>query len=117
MPEYIKKRFGGDRIRIYLSCLSLILYVFTKISADLFSGALFIRQSVDIDLYLAVVILLVIAAAFTIGGGLTAVIWTDFIQTIIMLIGAFYLMIIGTLIEKHCNFKLCFYFLFVKRIS
>jgi hypothetical protein len=32
MPEYIKKRFGGDRIRIYLSCLSLILYIFTKIS-------------------------------------------------------------------------------------
>ena len=28
-------------------------------------------------------------------GGLTAVIWTDFIQTIIMIIGAFILMIIG----------------------
>ena len=32
MPEYIKKRFGGDRIQIYLSVLSLILYIFTKIS-------------------------------------------------------------------------------------
>ena len=32
MPEYIKKRFGGDRIRIYLSVLSLLLYIFTKIS-------------------------------------------------------------------------------------
>ncbi|KAG2470707.1 SC5A2 protein, partial [Polypterus senegalus] len=32
MPEYLKKRFGGQRIRIYLSILSLMLYVFTKIS-------------------------------------------------------------------------------------
>jgi len=34
MPEYLKKRFGGQRIRIYLSVLSLILYVFTKISVS-----------------------------------------------------------------------------------
>ncbi|TSM12499.1 Sodium/glucose cotransporter 1 [Bagarius yarrelli] len=32
MPEYLKKRFGGRRIRIYLSVLSLVLYIFTKIS-------------------------------------------------------------------------------------
>jgi len=34
MPEYLKKRFGGHRIRIYLSVLSLFLYVFTKISVS-----------------------------------------------------------------------------------
>jgi len=32
MPEYLRKRFGGQRIRVYLSVLALILYVFTKIS-------------------------------------------------------------------------------------
>lgn len=32
LPEYLAKRFGGQRIRIYISVLSLILYVFTKIS-------------------------------------------------------------------------------------
>ena len=79
----------------------------------MFSGALFINESIEINLYVAVVVLLIISAAFTIGGGLTAVIWTvgyliknltlfnnyflkDFIQTIIMLLGAFYLMIVGT---------------------
>ena len=36
MPEYIKKRFGGERIRIYLSVLSLLLYIFTKISVNNF---------------------------------------------------------------------------------
>lgn len=75
MPEYIKKRFGGDRIQIYLSVLSLILYIFTKISADLFSGALFIKLALDFDLYFSIGILLLISAFFTIGGGATAVIW------------------------------------------
>ena len=32
MPEYLKKRFGGDRIRITLTVFSLIAYIFTKIS-------------------------------------------------------------------------------------
>ncbi|XP_070209339.1 sodium/glucose cotransporter 2-like isoform X2 [Littorina saxatilis] len=32
MPEYLRKRFGGQRIRIYPSVLALLLYVFTKIS-------------------------------------------------------------------------------------
>lgn len=31
MPEYLGRRFGGKRIRIYISVLSLILYIFTKI--------------------------------------------------------------------------------------
>jgi len=44
MPEYMRKRFGGQRIRVYLSVLSLLLYVFTKLSADLFAGGLFITQ-------------------------------------------------------------------------
>ncbi|XP_067649722.1 sodium/glucose cotransporter 4-like [Haliotis asinina] len=96
MPEYLRKRFGGQRIRIYLSVLALILYVFTKISADLYSGAIFLTQAMpELNLYVAVIILLVIAALFTIGGGLTAVIWTDFIQTVIMVIGAFILMVMS----------------------
>ena len=35
LPEYMNKRFGGNRIRIYLSALSLVLYIFTKISVIL----------------------------------------------------------------------------------
>ncbi len=32
MPEYLRRRFGGQRIQVYLSVLSLLLYIFTKIS-------------------------------------------------------------------------------------
>uniref|UniRef100_A0A3B4Z662 Sodium/glucose cotransporter 1 n=1 Tax=Stegastes partitus TaxID=144197 RepID=A0A3B4Z662_9TELE len=92
MPEYLKKRFGGSRIRIYLSVLSLFLYVFTKISADMFSGAIFINQALKLNIYLAVVLLLLITALYTVTGGLAAVIYTDTLQTIIMVVGSFILM-------------------------
>jgi hypothetical protein len=39
LPEYMMKRFGGTRIRVYLAALSLILYIFTKISVR-YSGVL-----------------------------------------------------------------------------
>ncbi|XP_037340483.2 sodium/glucose cotransporter 1-like [Pungitius pungitius] len=92
MPEYLKKRFGGQRIRIYLSVLSLFLYVFTKISADMFSGAIFINQALGLNIYLAVIMLLLITALYTVTGGLAAVIYTDTFQTVIMVVGSFILM-------------------------
>ncbi|XP_008422299.1 sodium/glucose cotransporter 1-like [Poecilia reticulata] len=92
MPEYLKKRFGGQRIRIYLSVLSLFLYVFTKISADMFSGAIFIQQALGLNIYVAIIALLAITALYTVTGGLAAVIYTDALQTIIMVIGSFLLL-------------------------
>ncbi|CAH2295409.1 sodium glucose cotransporter 1 [Pelobates cultripes] len=92
MPEYLRKRFGGDRIRVYLSVLSLLLYVFTKISADMFSGGIFIQQAMGINIYIAIVMLLLITALYTVTGGLAAVIYTDTLQTVIMLVGSFILM-------------------------
>ncbi|KAL1790374.1 Sodium glucose cotransporter 1 [Sigmodon hispidus] len=91
MPEYLRKRFGGKRIQIYLSVLSLLLYIFTKISADIFSGAIFINLALGLDIYLAIFILLAITALYTITGGLAAVIYTDTLQTAIMLVGSFIL--------------------------
>ena len=60
--------------------------------ADLYAGALFITQATQIKgnaaIYIAILILLAIACIFTVAGGLTAVIWTDFVQTILMIAGA-----------------------------
>ncbi|TRZ16069.1 hypothetical protein HGM15179_011040 [Zosterops borbonicus] len=94
MPEYLQKRFGGQRIQIYMSVLSLIVYILTRISADIFAGALFIQVSLGWNLYLSTVLLLAVTAVYTIVGGLTAVIYTDLMQTIIMVVGAFVLMFI-----------------------
>lgn len=95
MPQYLKKRFGGQRIQVYMSVLSLILYIFTKISTDLFSGALFIQMALGWNLYLSTAILLVVTAVYTITGGLMAVIYTDALQTVIMVGGALVLMFLG----------------------
>ncbi|XP_014691204.1 probable glucose sensor protein SLC5A4 [Equus asinus] len=92
MPEYLKKRFGGERLQIYLSVLSLFIIVVLRISSDMFSGAIFIKLALGLDLYLAIFILLAVTAIYTITGGLASVIYTDTLQTIIMLIGSFILM-------------------------
>ncbi|XP_077038604.1 sodium/glucose cotransporter 4 [Agelaius phoeniceus] len=95
LPEYLKKRFGGQRLQIYTSVLSLILYIFTRISTDIFAGALFIQTALGWNLYLSTVVLLAVTAVYTIAGGLTAVIYTDVLQTLIMVLGALVLMFIG----------------------
>uniref|UniRef100_A0A8U7N4U5 Sodium/mannose cotransporter SLC5A10 n=1 Tax=Corvus moneduloides TaxID=1196302 RepID=A0A8U7N4U5_CORMO len=88
MPEYLQRRFGGERIQMYLSSLSLLLSIFTKISTDLYSGALFVQVCLGWDLYLSTVLMLVVTGLYTIAGGLAAVIYTDALQTLIMVLGA-----------------------------
>ncbi|XP_023933473.1 sodium/myo-inositol cotransporter isoform X2 [Lingula anatina] len=92
MPEYLKKRFGGSRLRVYFAFLSLILYIFTKCSVDLYTGGLFIQQSLKWDLYLSILVLILVTAILTITGGLTAVIYTDTLQAFLMVGGALTLM-------------------------
>uniref|UniRef100_A0A8B9Y7Z5 Solute carrier family 5 member 4 n=1 Tax=Bos mutus grunniens TaxID=30521 RepID=A0A8B9Y7Z5_BOSMU len=92
MPEYLRKRFGGKRLQVYLSILSLFICVALRISSDIFSGAIFITLALGLDLYLAIFILLALTAIYTITGGLASVIYTDTLQTAIMLIGSFILM-------------------------
>ncbi|XP_043091672.1 sodium/myo-inositol cotransporter 2 isoform X2 [Puntigrus tetrazona] len=92
MPEYLQKRFGGKRIQLFLCVLYLFIYIFTKISVDMYAGAVFIQQALQWDIYLAVFLLLGITAVYTVAGGLAAVIYTDAVQTLIMVIGALILM-------------------------
>lgn len=88
LPEYMSKRFGGQRIRIYLAFLSLFLYVFTKISVNFYSGAIFIQQALNWSLWWSVLGTLLIAIFTTTLGGLAAVIYTDTLQFGIMIIGS-----------------------------
>ena len=68
----------------------------------MYAGALFITKSTGFEgdgpIYLSILLLLAIACLFTVAGGLTAVIWTDFIQTILMIIGAIFLAIQGMML-------------------
>ncbi|XP_047433170.1 sodium/myo-inositol cotransporter-like [Mugil cephalus] len=88
MPEYLSKRFGGRRLKVYFAALSLILYIFTKLSVDLYSGALFIKESLGWNLYLSIILLIGMTALLTVTGGLVAVIYTDTVQAFLMIAGA-----------------------------
>lgn len=95
MPEYLEKRFGGNRLRIYLAVLTLILYCLTKISVNLYSGALFIKQALGWPFYTSVIILVLLTGIMTITGGLTVVMYTDSFQAVLMIAGAVYLTTVG----------------------
>uniref|UniRef100_A0A8C4GQL9 Sodium/myo-inositol cotransporter 2 n=1 Tax=Dicentrarchus labrax TaxID=13489 RepID=A0A8C4GQL9_DICLA len=92
MPEYLQKRFGGRRTQLFIAVLSLFIYIFTKISVDMYAGAVFIQLALQWNIYLAVVLLLSVTAVYTVAGGLAAVIYTDAAQTAIMLAGSLTLM-------------------------
>lgn len=88
MPEYLSKRYGGRRLKVYFAVLSLALYIFTKLSVDLYAGALFIQESLGWNLYLSVILLIAMTALLTVTGGLVAVIYTDMVQAFLMIAGA-----------------------------
>lgn len=95
MPEYLSKRYGGKRLKIYFAGLSLLLYIFTKLSVDLYAGALFIQESLGWNLYLSIILLISMTALLTVTGGLVAVIYTDTLQAVLMIGGALTLTIIS----------------------
>nr|XP_015801160.2 sodium/myo-inositol cotransporter 2 isoform X1 [Nothobranchius furzeri] len=92
MPEYLQRRFGGRRTQLFIAVLSLFIYIFTKISVDMYAGAVFIQLALKWNIYLALVLLLSVTGLYTVAGGLAAVIYTDAAQTAIMLAGALTLM-------------------------
>ncbi|ESO92808.1 hypothetical protein LOTGIDRAFT_232916 [Lottia gigantea] len=95
MPEYLKKRYGGTRLRVYLSVLSIVLYIITKISVEMYAGAVFVQMLLGWSMYASGILVLVFSAAFTMTGGLTAVIFTDTLQTIVLTVGALVLLFTG----------------------
>ncbi|XP_013395904.1 sodium/glucose cotransporter 4 [Lingula anatina] len=95
MPEYLRKRFGSRRLQIYLAVQNLLLLVFTKLSAGVFVGVLIVQQVLGWDVYLSLLVLLTGTALYTLLGGLTAIIYTDALQTVILLVGSTVLAVIG----------------------
>ncbi|MBC8207031.1 MAG: sodium/solute symporter [Kiritimatiellales bacterium] len=88
LPEYLGLRFGAFS-RKYFSALSLFLNIFVDTAGSLYAGAIVLRLIFpDIDMGLIIAALALFAGIYTLAGGLAAVIYTDFIQTIFLLIGA-----------------------------
>ncbi len=94
MPEFLERRFSRS-CAIYLASISIIAYVFTKISVHLYAAAVVLERVVGWSPLTAAIILVVATGVYTIAGGLSAVIYTDLVQTLILIAGAVVLTIIG----------------------
>jgi len=86
MPEFLEKRFGTGARTVY-AVLVLLTYVFVEISAVLYLGGLALHSLLGIDIMLSIVVLAVATGAYTIAGGLRAVIWTEMLQLGVLLAG------------------------------
>src|SRR5881409_313102 len=94
MPEFLERRFSRS-CAVYLASISIIAYVFTKISVHLYAAAIVLERVVGWNALQAAVVLVIATGVYTIAGGLAAVIYTDLVQTIILIIGAVILTFIG----------------------
>ena len=61
----------------------------------MYAGVLIVQQALGWNIYLAVCLLLAMTAVYTVAGGLTAVMYTDAMQSVIMLLGALILAVFG----------------------
>ena len=89
MPEFLERRFD-ERSRYYLSALMIFMNIIIDTAAALYAGALVIQIIYpEIPMWQSVVVLGVLAGIYTIAGGLKAVVYTDAVQAVLLLIGAF----------------------------
>lgn len=94
IPEFLERRFDS-RSRYYFSAISIIGNIFLDAAGALYSAALILKLLFpEVELWVFVVIFAVIAASYTIPGGLSAAINTDLIQAAVLLVGSIVMMVI-----------------------
>ncbi|MFN0159150.1 MAG: sodium:solute symporter [Bacteroidota bacterium] len=94
MPEFLERRYNSAT-RTYLSVVSIIAYVLTKISISLYAGGILLNAVVGWDMYTSAIVIVLVTGLYTVFGGLSAVIYTDLIQTFILIGGSVTLTLIG----------------------
>src|SRR6266853_68877 len=94
MPEFLERRYN-PQARSYFTWVSIVGYVLTKISVTLFAGGVVMRAVTGFDFWTSAAILIVITGLYTIFGGLRAVIYTEVMQAVVLIVGSVTLMFIG----------------------
>jgi len=94
MPEFLERRFNPQARRL-LSIIQLFSYIIAKASVTIFAGALVFNQFLGVDFWTGAIILVVITGIYTVLGGLHAVMYTEAIQAIVLLLGSMVLLIFG----------------------
>lgn len=94
MPEFLEKRFDG-RSRWFLSLFSLVGYVITKVSVTIYAGGIVVSELLGIPFWYGAIGIVLFTGAYTIIGGMKAVIYTETLQTIILILGSLIITYLG----------------------
>src|SRR5438045_2970459 len=86
VPEFLYRRFGSS-VRATYAALILLTYLLVEIGAVLYMGALAVNSLLGIRLTISIVVLASVTGIYTILGGLRAVVWTEMLQLVVLLMG------------------------------
>lgn len=94
MPEFLEKRFDS-RSRWILSIFSIAAYVLTKISVTIYAGGVVVSYLLDIDFWTGAIATVILTGIYTVLGGMRAVVYTEALQTVVLVVGALVLTVVG----------------------
>ncbi len=101
MPEFLERRFSS-KARWILSVVSLVAYVFTKVSVTVYAGALVFQAllpdtfgSPQNAFWVGALATVILTGVYTVFGGLRAVLYTDTAQAVVLLVGSFFITFFG----------------------
>jgi SSS family solute:Na+ symporter len=94
LPEFLERRYSKT-CRLILAVICIWSALLVHIGVSLFAGATVFEYFFGIEPTVAIVIIAVITAVYTILGGLKAVVVTDTIQAALLLLGCILLTVFG----------------------
>ncbi len=94
MPDFLKYRYT-NRTGSWLSIITLVAYILTKVSVTAFTGGIFFEYLIGLPFWYGAIGLIIITGIFTVVGGMKGVMSMSAIQTPILIIGAFLVLFLG----------------------
>ena len=94
MPDFLKNRYT-PATGSWLSIITLIAYVLTKVSVTAFTGGIFMESLLGLPFWYGAIGLIVLTGVFTVFGGMKGVMTLSAIQTPILIIGSFLVLFLG----------------------
>ncbi len=93
-PEFLERRFNANT-RWFLSVFSLVAYVLTKVSVTVYAGGIVIAELLGIEFWTGALITVILTGFYTVIGGMRAVVYTEALQTVVLVLGAGTLTFVG----------------------
>lgn len=94
MPEFLERRYNSSA-RWFLSVVSLLSYVLTKVSVTVYAGAVVIATFMGFDFWTSAFVLVILTGVYTVLGGMRAVVYTEALQAVLLIIGSLILTLMG----------------------